>query len=310
MIEHLPRKSNKHARGLAALQLVMICCHIPLTQEPRRWSQSWTVFGADARLPRRRVVVASGMPNPLLSLMRSVNARLYRAVPTFRRHSAELVTRGFEELAYERLKEHGFRPAGIIDVGAFRGDWTRLANRLFGSTPTLMVEAQPAMQQAITPVLVDLPHAKLAGTVLSDVSGQEVTFYAMGTGSSFLPEASDAVRTELKLTTRTLDEVVAEALPGLDSLFLKVDVQGAELHILRGGAETLRRSEVVQLEVAMLQYNEGAPLLPEVLNFMEERDFLPIEVSGFSRPQGYLVQIDMIFARRSSKLRPEFFSFH
>ena len=77
----------------------------------------------------------------------------------------------------------------------------------------------------------------------------------------------------------------------------------------KGGAATLRRAEVVQLEVAMLQYNQGAPLLPEVVAFMAERDFLPIEVSGFSRPKGYLVQIDLLFARKGSKLRPDFFTF-
>jgi FkbM family methyltransferase len=249
------------------------------------------------------------MANPLLAVASRLNARLFHASPSYRRHSAELVTRSFEELSYHHLIEHGFRPAGIIDVGAFRGDWTRMANRLFGATPTLMVEAQPKMQAEIAPVLADLPQAKLAGTVLGERSGEEVTFYEMGTGSSFLPEASDAARTELKLTTRTLDEVADEALPGLSPLFLKVDVQGAELHVLRGGARTLERTEVVQLEVAMLQYNEGAPLMPEVIAFMAERDFLPIEVSGFSRPKGYLVQIDLLFARRGSKLRPDYFRF-
>lgn len=249
------------------------------------------------------------MTNPLLSIATRLNARLFRASPAYRRQSAELVTRGFEELAYGHLNAHGFKPAGIIDVGAFRGDWTRLANRIFGATPTLMVEAQPKMQQAIAPVLADLPQARLAGTVLGATSGEEITFYEMGTGSSFLPEASDAPRNALTLTTRTLDEVADEALPGLSPLFLKVDVQGAELHVLRGGSATLARSEVVQLEVAMLQYNQGAPLLPEVVAFMAERDFLPVEVSGFSRPNGYLVQIDLLFARSGSALRPDFFSF-
>lgn len=250
------------------------------------------------------------MPNPLLTIAKRVTSRLFRASPALRQHSAELVTRGFEELTYQHLIAHGFKPAGIIDVGAFRGDWTRMANRMFGPTPTLMVEAQPAMQEAIAPVLADLPHARLAGAALGERSGEEITFYEMGTGSSFLPEASDAARTARTLMTRTLDEVADEALPGLSPLFVKIDVQGAELHVLRGGAKTLERAEVVQLEVALLQYNEGAPLLPEVVAFMAERDFLPIEVSGFSRPNGYLVQIDLLFARRGSALRPDYFRFN
>lgn len=249
------------------------------------------------------------MDNPFLTVAKSFNARMFRASSAIRYHSAELVTRGFEELTYGRLVARSFKPAGIIDVGAYRGDWTRMANRLFGPTPTLMVEAQPAMHAMIASVLADLPQTRLAGVVLGERSGEEVTFFEMGTGSSFLPEASDAPRSQRTLVTSTLDEVAEEALPGLSPLFLKIDVQGAELHVLRGGLKTLARCEVVQLEVAMLQYNKGAPLLPEVVAFMAEHDFLPTEVSGFSRPKNYLVQIDLLFARRGSKLRPDYFTF-
>lgn len=250
------------------------------------------------------------MASLLASAGTRVLSRLHRVSPSLRRYSAELVTRGFEELTYERIFAHGFRPAGIVDVGAFRGDWTRMANRVFGTTPTLMVEAQPAMHSALASVHDDLPNAILASAALGARSGEEVSFYVMGSGSSMLPESSDAAREEIKLVTHTLDEVAGRYLPELSPLFLKIDVQGAELHVLRGGRATLARAEVVQLEIALLQYNQGAPLLPEVIAFMAERDFTPIEVSGFSRLNGYLVQIDLLFARTDSALRPDFFRFN
>lgn len=212
-----------------------------------------------------------------------------------------------EEEAYARLAAKGFAPDAIIDVGAWEGNWTRLARTQFGEIPSLMVEPQAAKRPFLEAVCSDFPLARYVSTVLSASAGETVTFYEMLSGSSFLQERSNAPRTETKLTTRTLDEVAAD-LPG-SSLFLKIDVQGAELLVLAGGQDTLARSEVVQLEVALLPYNEGAPTFLEVLFYMDERGFVPFDFSGESRPNGHLVQIDMIFVRRESPLRPKTISF-
>lgn len=244
------------------------------------------------------------------SLSQRIIGRLFRTgTPSLQRHVADMVARAFEEIVYHRLVENGFKPKAIIDVGAFKGDWTRLAGRIFGPMPMLMVEAQPSLRAGLDALTRELPHVKCETAVLGATAGQEVTFYEMGTGSSFMPEASDAPRKELKLQTRTLDDVVDEHLEPVDDIFLKIDVQGAELQVLQGADKTLERAGLVQLETAMLQYNEGAPLLPEVVSFMAERGFYPTEVSGFSRPRNHLVQIDLLFARAGSVLRPEFFNF-
>ncbi len=220
-----------------------------------------------------------------------------------------MVARASEEIVYHRLVENDFRPKAIIDVGAFKGDWTRMAGRIFGPMPMLMVEAQPSLRAGLDALTQELPHVKCETAVLGATAGREVTFYEMGTGSSFMPEASDAPRKELKLRTRTLDDVVYEHLEPVDDMFLKIDVQGAELQVLQGADKVLERAGLVQLETAMLQYNEGAPLLPEVVAFMADRGLYPTEVSGFSRPRNHLVQIDLLFARTGSVLRPEFFNF-
>jgi len=238
-----------------------------------------------------------------------VSRLFHRASTKTRVHLADLVCRSFEEVTYDRLKDMGFQPKAIIDVGAYRGDWTRLAQRDFGPVPSLMVEAQSGLMPDLELVVRDIPDARLANCLLDSEGGQKRAFFTMGTGSSLLPERSNMARSEHSLVTRTLDEVVEQYLPDAADVFLKVDVQGAELQVLKGGAQTLRKSALVQLEVAMLQYNEGAPLMPEVVAFMAERDFLPIEISGFSRPRDRLVQIDILFAPKDSPLRPDHFTF-
>ncbi len=212
-----------------------------------------------------------------------------------------------EEAAYRRLSAKGFRPAGIIDVGAYEGHWTRLANRVFPSVPCLMVEAQTAKNPFLEAVCKDIPLTRFCSTVLAATSGEQVTFYEMETGSSILPEQSNIARTQTVLTTRTLDEV-AKDIP--NPFFLKIDVQGAELKILEGGQKTLARSEVVQMEVALLPYNQGAPIFLDVISYMDNLDWVPLDISGFSRPNGVdLVQVDIIFVKRDSPLRPTFINF-
>lgn len=238
-----------------------------------------------------------------------ISRLFHRASTKTKVHVADLVSRSFEEIIYGRLENMGFRPKAIIDVGAYRGDWTRLAQRQFGPVPSLMVEAQTRLLPDLERVIGDIPNVRLANCLLDSKSGQKRAFFEMGTGSSLLPERSNMPRSEHSLVTRTLDELVDDHLPDAADIFLKIDVQGAELEVLKGGAETLRKCALVQLEVAMLQYNEGAPLMPETIAFMAERSFLPIEIAGFSRPRDRLVQVDILFAPKGSPLRPDRFTF-
>ena len=210
-----------------------------------------------------------------------------------------------EEEAYLRLRQKGFCPAGIIDVGAYQGEWTKLVRRIFEGVPVLMVEAQQSKKAGLKTLCGN--GVSFASAVLGAEAGRAVTFYEMETGSSYFEEQSNAPREATSYTTETLDSVAAGMV---GPLFLKIDVQGAELEVLQGGEETLGRCQLIQLEVAMLPYNKGAPNFFEVLSYMDERDFVPLDISGFSRPNGVdLVQIDVLFVRRDSSLRPAFIEF-
>lgn len=216
-------------------------------------------------------------------------------------------TEPLEVQAYRRIRSKGFEPGAIIDVGAYEGHWTRLARSVFHDAPVVMVEAQTAKKTILDAVCRDVRGVTLENSVLSATAGEEVVFYEMETGSSLRPENSNVPRVERRLMSKTLDDI-AIALPG--PIFLKVDVQGAELDILRGGQSTLARSEVVQLETALLPYNDGAPQIVDLLVQMREWGFVPLDFAGFIRPNGIdLVQTDIIFVRSDSDLRATRFVF-
>ena len=95
-----------------------------------------------------------------------------------KRKVADLVARDLEAITYRRLVERGFRPEGIIDVGAYEGNWTRLATSIFGPVPTLMVEAQAEKIATLQRVVTDFPNVRLTSAALSDSIGRALSAIA------------------------------------------------------------------------------------------------------------------------------------
>ena len=171
----------------------------------------------------------------------------------------------------------------------------------------MMIEPLQSKAQSLRSLASSLGNARFVDALLGAKAGQTVTFYEAGTGSSLHREQSNVEFKEASLQTSTLDGVAAD----LDGpIFLKLDVQGAELEVLEGGAETLDRSNLIQLEVALLPYNEGAATFLQVIRYMDQRGFVPFDIAGMIRPTGAeLVQVDMLFVPAGSALRPTRFNF-
>jgi FkbM family methyltransferase len=205
----------------------------------------------------------------------------------------------------QNLKSNGFSPRAVIDVGAWIGDWTEHVQPIFPEARFLMVEANPAKEARLEAIAARLgPSVRLRMALLGPEARPDVPFFAMEAGSSVLPENTNFERKQLSMQMTTLDEVSGGSdLEG--PVLLKVDVQGYELEVLRGGTRTLQRSDVVLLEVSLLEYNQGAPLMPEVVAFMNAGGFVPYDVCGQFRREtdAALCQIDIMFVRRDSALR-------
>ena len=99
---------------------------------------------------------------------------------------------------------------------------------------------------------------------------------------------------------RALDALFDER--GFD--FIKLDVQGYELEVLRGAQRILAGVEAVLLEVSLLKINRGAPILDEVVAFMRERQFVAYEILEIHRRplDRAMNQVDIIFVRQDSPL--------
>jgi FkbM family methyltransferase len=202
-----------------------------------------------------------------------------------------------------RLRDTGFSPSRAIDVGACRGDWARLWRHVFPSAHVLMVEPQPRHRERLERMVATDPDRLAFAPALVGPPGLDsAAFHLMddesgGTGSSVLPELSDVPRRVLQLPVQTLDEIygIRDAPP---PDFLKLDVQGYELEVLRGASQILGSVPYVLLEVSLVNYNAGGPLFNEVIDWMAAQRYRLVELFDTSRSrEGQLVQIDLLFKR-------------
>jgi FkbM family methyltransferase len=209
------------------------------------------------------------------------------------------------------LQNLNFYPRVIYDIGARDGTWTDLAESVFPNSSFYLFEANKdktsILQAKKHPFFIEL---------LGDEE-KETVFYAStlktenGNGNSVFRENSTLYFDEncesRNLQMTKLSSVIKKyQLPQPD--MIKIDVQGAEKLILLGGVDTILSTEVVILEVQLIQYNEKAPLFLEVANLMDTLGFQIIDILevSYMSPKSYcksMINLEVMFVKKNSKLK-------
>ncbi len=187
----------------------------------------------------------------------------------------------------EKLKSDGVEPAVIYDIGAAVLHWTKNAKRLWPNAKIVAFEAVKEVEEFYKSYGV--PYSL---GVFTDVDGKELTFYedpiCLG-GNSYYREnkqfspAAAKIYSDESAKSRigvTIDNVVsANNYPLPD--FVKIDVQGAEIDILRGMTNTLKNVKHLIVELQHVEYNIGAKNVSESIPLIESMGFKLI-----SQPSG------------------------
>lgn len=166
-----------------------------------------------------------------------------------------------------------------------------------------LIEGNPALE----PILKEMNCDYFIG-LLSD-SEKVVTFFVnkrepISTGNSIYREVSEFFTDdnilEIPLPTYKLDNIVP---PNITFDFVKLDVQGSELDIMRGGMKTITAAKGVIMELSVVECNRGAPLEKEVIDFMTSIGFDGVEeVEQHFNSAGQIVQRDVLFINRNIEL--------
>ena len=185
----------------------------------------------------------------------------------------------------------------VYDVGAFRGEWTQLLkNTSLKNSNFFLFEANSENEV----FLKNLGHTYFIG-VLSD-RNKEVKFLSkVHSGDSYFPEKTNFYEDEIKpktLVSTTLNDIQLKSnIPPPD--FLKIDTQGSEIDILKGGNEILKNCKAILLECPVISYNIGAPSFNEYISYMDSIGYLPSDITEIHHLDKVLVQVDIIFLKKN-----------
>ena len=194
--------------------------------------------------------------------------------------------------SYQRLKKIGFAPKSVVDIGAYHGNWTRLTQSIFPSASYTMIEANdhPNLKTV---------NAKLIQELVSS-SEKDVEWWSNGgTGDSILRERTRHYNNIVPITRRTT--TLDTLFPTQTFDFIKIDCQGAELDILKGGKSLVDNASVILLECPFAgQYNEGCPSFYDYIQYMDSIGFTPFDISEIHSSVNITIQIDILFIRKDS----------
>jgi FkbM family methyltransferase len=162
----------------------------------------------------------------------------------------------------ETIKSRGIEIKTAIDIGANNGQWCSEFKSVFTNTEVLSIEAQ---QGCVEQLSKTNPNYKIC--LMGRENNDEVKFYStsnIDVGASIYQEATQWGQTSqwTMLPMITLDSL------GQQFDWIKMDVQGAEWDIIKGGLATLSNGTFLQLELSVMGYNSGAKLISEVISYL------------------------------------------
>lgn len=209
-----------------------------------------------------------------------------------------------------KADEHWLVTSGIktiLDVGAHEGEFAQRIRAILPDADLICFEPLREPFLALSQRFAGQPNFRAVQCALGEVTAQcDIHHNEYDASSSLLPmtelhKRSFTFAVQEKRETvevRRLSDVVKE-FDLRDPLLLKLDVQGFEDKVIRGGEEVVARAKIIILEVSFLPLFEGSPLFDDIYRILQARGF---SYSGnfdqLNSPEdGRPLQADAIFCR-------------
>jgi FkbM family methyltransferase len=197
-----------------------------------------------------------------------------------------------------KLKENGYTPKVIFDIGAHCGNWTAECLKIYPNSTYHLFEAieydELGRFNGVSNINVN------CGFVL-DSEEREVKWYQMrNTGDSMYKEKTNCFDNCQVIMRRTsmLDSMIDAS--DLENVLIKIDCQGAEIPILKGAPEIVKKTDFIILEIPYFgQYNEGVPSFLEHIKYMDSIGFIPYDISDIHRLHNFTIQVDIMFINKN-----------
>ncbi|MEP6957180.1 MAG: FkbM family methyltransferase [Nitrospirota bacterium] len=242
------------------------------------------------------------------AMLRRINLDVYRLDSS---KSISLSRSGIDGLL-RQAQSMGFIPATVVDVGAAYGSFTNQCFSVFPKARFLLLEPLVEYQPFLKKLTETMPAAQCIVAAASANPGElNLNVHPDLVGSSLFREVEQG--TDVNGVPRTVRAITIDGLvneTGAKGPFLlKVDVQGAELEVLRGAERILSNAEYIVLEVSLFRFFQDGPDFHDVVQYMKSHGFVAYDISGLQyRPLDHaLSQIDIAFVKEEGLFRERHF---
>ena len=194
--------------------------------------------------------------------------------------SQEPVSRLSDPFAVAELQHQA--PNTVLDIGGSHGQFVKEAVRFFPGTNIYSFEPIPECYRELLALRELVPNLHPINLALGDRDGEEDLWLSAFRDSSSLHEMLPAhvtawphteIESKISVQVARLD-AIASTLDLKKPIFAKIDVQGHELSVIRGGPETLSLCERVMLECNFAPLYQGQPTFDQLYDELHSLGFL------------------------------------
>lgn len=212
---------------------------------------------------------------------------------------------GVSPALYRRFRRSG--PITLIDIGAHTGWFTKGLQVICPIADALLIEPVESSAEELARDRA-LSRYRVLDCAVADYDGEiemKVFPERKDMSSALLLDESLADLAEIAKTkavpvtrpVRTLDTIAAEFSPSTINL-IKIDVQGLEHLVIKGGTQTLVRTMAVFTEVSFRPHYLESSVFGDIHALLSARGFMMADLEpGFRSNAGELLQADALFVR-------------
>jgi FkbM family methyltransferase len=177
----------------------------------------------------------------------------------------------------------------VIDIGANIGQFAEFIIDIFPNARLFAFEPLESEYSKLIFNLGSNPRFEAFNIGLGDMNGSTDFFISSASPSSSLlqmentqkklyPETAEQTKCIIKISR--LDDFIEKSnLQIKPNLLIKMDVQGAENKVIKGGKGAFRNAKIVLSEVNYFSFYKGQPLFKDIIDILSDLDFVYCGVS-------------------------------
>ncbi|WP_223033942.1 FkbM family methyltransferase [Hanstruepera marina] len=205
------------------------------------------------------------------------------------------------------VKEMGFLPKHIVDVGANHGTWTRETLKYFPNAYYTLIEPQKWLQTSFQDLLDANEKISVKAVGLGAQKGNFLfTLVNRDDSCSFRyteEEANEKGFKQIQIPVETLNNIVSEnediPLPDI----VKIDAEGLDIEVLKGADKLFGKTEIFMVEASVnCKIFENSVL--RMINFMDRNGYTLFDITDLNKPfKPYVLWlVELVFIKKGGVL--------